>query len=83
MVDWDRFETLWTFLLAASSQDWTGNLLRYLELEYIVKLFEATGDDRRVYPDTQFEPYRYSELVVGVLLNRKKSLTAFASVLLN
>ena len=29
------FKTLWTFLLAASSQDWTGNLLRYLELDLI------------------------------------------------
>jgi len=27
------FKTLWTFLLAASSQDWTDNLLRYLKLD--------------------------------------------------
>jgi len=29
------FETLWTFLLEASSQDWTSNLLRYLELDLV------------------------------------------------
>ena len=29
------FETLWTFLLAASSQNWTSNLLRYLKLDLV------------------------------------------------
>ena len=29
------FERLWIFLLAASSQNWTGNLLSYLELDLV------------------------------------------------
>jgi len=29
------FQTLWTFVLAAGSQDWIGNLLRYLELDLV------------------------------------------------
>ena len=29
------FEILWTSHLAASSQDWTGNLLKYLELDLV------------------------------------------------
>ena len=72
------FKTLWTFLLAANSQNWTGNLLRYLEFDLVwisglvsvlLKLFEATRDDRCKCLDTQSRPHRYSELVVGVLLN--------------
>ena len=37
------FETLWTFLLAVSSQDWTNNLLRYFELDLVWTLiFDRT-----------------------------------------
>ena len=67
--------------MAESSQNWTGNLLRYLGArscldfglrECTVKLFEATNDDHHECLDMQSKPHRYSELVVGVLLNREK-----------
>ena len=51
--------------------------------ECTVKLFEAIRDDRRECLDMQSMPHRYSELVVSVLLNREKTPTDFASVLLN
>jgi len=68
-------------LLAASSRDWTGNLLRYLELDLVwffvimsilLNSFEATRDDHRECLNTQSRPPRCSELVVQVLLNRGK-----------
>ena len=86
------FETIWTFLLAASSQDWTGNLLRYLELDLVwILIFVSVLLNSLKPPELfhceclyiQSRPHQHSELVVGVLLNWEKLLTAFASILLN
>jgi len=57
--------------------------MKYGLRECTVKPFEVTRGDHHECLDTQSKPHRYSELVVGVLLNQKKSPITFVSVQLN
>ena len=58
-------------------RDWTGNLLKYSELDpawilifmCTVELLGAFRDDLYKHLDTQYRTYLSSDLTVGVLLN--------------
>jgi len=45
--------------------------------ECTIEFFEATKDDHRECLDMRYGPHQYSELVVGVLLNRENSYPLF------